>query len=253
MTIDGCTPYSEATINLADGSSLRLKFRPNGSDLAVIKQVWEHSDYDFSRLWRGRGDELFRRYHELVAAGLTPIIIDAGANIGASSVYFARTFPKSVVICIEPQAANFALLQENTKELTNVVCHHAALAAADGYSTVIDPGEGEWGYRTAAADGTNLDEQASLAKVKAVSMATLLENREDCAPYLAKIDIEGGEAALFATATDWVGQFEILIIELHDWMFPGEASSKSFLQCIAPLGRDFIYLGENVFSIKNHP
>ncbi len=28
-------------------------------------------------------------------------------------------------------------------------------------------------------------------------------------------------------------------------------SSRSFLQCVAGLDRDFVYLGENIFSIAN--
>jgi hypothetical protein len=43
----------------------------------------------------------------------------------------------------------------------------------------------------------------------------------------------------------------VIIIELHDWLLPKQGSSKPFLKCIADLDRDFVYIRENVFSVKN--
>jgi len=71
------------------------------------------------------------------------------------------------------------------------------------------------------------------------------------APFIAKIDIEGGEADLFTPPTDWVDQFPLMIVELHDWLMPGQGTSRTFLQCVAGRDRDFVHIGENVFSIRN--
>jgi hypothetical protein len=38
---------------------------------------------------------------------------------------------------------------------------------------------------------------------------------------------------------------------LHDWMLPGKGSALPFLRCVSALDRDFLYSGENVFSIDN--
>jgi len=38
---------------------------------------------------------------------------------------------------------------------------------------------------------------------------------------------------------------------LHDWLLPGQGTSRSFLKCMAALDRDFVHIGENVFSIRN--
>jgi FkbM family methyltransferase len=43
-------------------------------------------------------------------------IIDAGANIGAFMVLAARTYPDVPLICYEPGAANFELLQKNAND-----------------------------------------------------------------------------------------------------------------------------------------
>ena len=70
-------------------------------------------------------------------------------------------------------------------------------------------------------------------------------------PFIAKIDIEGGEADLFSQTVEWADAFALLIVELHDWLLPKEGTSHSFLAYVGSRNRDFIHIGENVFSIRN--
>ena len=72
-----------------------------------------------------------------------------------------------------------------------------------------------------------------------------------CFPFIVKVDIEGGEEDLFSGSTEWVSVTPVLIVELHDWLLTKSASSRKFLQCISQLDRDFVYIGEDVFSISN--
>jgi FkbM family methyltransferase len=58
-----------------------------------------------------------------------PTIFDVGANIGQSSVWFSKTFPRARIHAFEPVAAVFATLEANTKKLGNVKCIHGALGA----------------------------------------------------------------------------------------------------------------------------
>ncbi|MFL6694040.1 MAG: FkbM family methyltransferase, partial [Ramlibacter sp.] len=66
-----------------------------------------------------------------------------------------------------------------------------------------------------------------------------------------KIDIEGFEANLFSANCEWIDLFPLLIIELHDWLLPRQGNSRAFLREIAQRDRDFVFRGENVFSISN--
>lgn len=90
-----------------------------------------------------------------------------------------------------------------------MVLHEAAIGSIEGSASLSDPGEGEWGYRTARDHAGNLS---------ILSMNSLLESSAsgNGTPFIAKIDIEGAEADLFAANTDWVQRFDLLIIELHD-------------------------------------
>ncbi len=233
-----------ATLNLTLGTAQRnFHFRKGTSDEGVIVQVLKNGDYNFDRL--RRAGELAELYHRLVRTGKAPLIIDAGANIGASAVFFASSYAQARVVAIEPERSNFDLLTANAAGL-KVECLHAAVAATAGTVNVVDPGEGYWGYRTSA-----LAEKA-VHSVACVTINDIYERHaRDAVPFIAKIDIEGSESELFAANTEWVERTPIIIIELHDWLMPGTANSRAFLECIAGRNRDFVYLGENVFSIDN--
>jgi len=58
-----------------------------------------------------------------------PTIFDVGANIGQSSVWFLKTFPRARIHAFEPVGAIFATLEANTEKLGNVKCIHSALGA----------------------------------------------------------------------------------------------------------------------------
>jgi hypothetical protein len=66
-----------------------------------------------------------------------------------------------------------------------------------------------------------------------------------------KIDIEGGEKDVFANNTGWVVRTPVVVTELHDWIMPRAGTSLPFLRTVSSLDRDFVYLGEDIFSIDN--
>jgi FkbM family methyltransferase len=230
-------------IRFEDGSERAFHHRGTRADLGVIAQIFEAQDYSLRPLQRGA--ELRALYERIAAAGRTALILDAGANIGASALYFAKAYARAHLLSIEPARNNFEVLQANAAGL-DVDARCAAIGARDGETTLVDPGEGEWGYRTDAG-GTG-------ARVPVLSATRLVEEERAAGrvPFIAKIDIEGGEAELFARDTAWVDLFPLLVVELHDWLLPRAGSSRSFLRCVAERDRDFVFLGENVFSIANH-
>jgi FkbM family methyltransferase len=224
------------TLNAPKGPR-RFYHRGTRADLGVLGQIFKNQDYSLKRLRRGT------EIQALAGQMARPLIIDGGANIGASVCWFAFTFPSAHIVAFEPDPENFDLLRRNTEGL-NVDLHHAALGSRDGKVRLVDPGEGEWGYRTSdAEDGA----------VALFSIGRIVSEKAaaGCTPFIAKIDIEGGEADLFAPPTDWVDKFPLMVVELHDWLMPRQGTSRTFLQCVAERDRDFVHIGENVFSIRN--
>jgi FkbM family methyltransferase len=224
------------------GEKRQFTYRENTSDEKVIQQVFAAQHYNLGRL--ARHQEIMAYLQSMHQAGRRPLIIDAGANIGASSVYLALSFPEAQIVAIEPDAGNFALLSANVEGL-KVRCLQAAIASSSGRTRLVDPGIGAWGYRT--------DPSGAGPEVPTVTVAQVFqENGEPLFhPFLVKIDIEGGERDLFEGDTSWVERTAIVVVELHDWLLPRQRTAIPFLRCVSALDRDFVQIGENVFSIDN--
>jgi hypothetical protein len=94
---------------------------------------------------------------------------------------------------------------------------------------------GGMGYRT------NEDHQGSAIQI--LSLATLMASKpvSEYAP--------GAEKSLFASEAAVLDQFPLIIMEPHDWMFPGEHTSVEFFRFHSQAGREFAMKHENVASI----
>ncbi len=121
--------------------SLWFYHRDVGADLGVIQQILINEDYSLK--WMARFPEIQRTYE----ACREPLIIDCGANIGASVGWFKLNYPRSRVIAVEPEANNFELLEKNAQALDNVTLIRGAIAGEAGSVPLLDHGTGEWGYR----------------------------------------------------------------------------------------------------------
>lgn len=236
-------PSDLTHVALGQGAGARnISYRKGSSDERSINHVFERHDYNIRILQRWPEIEAFLNRQR--AAGLRPLIIDAGANIGAASLYFALRFPDARVVAIEPEADNFRLLQKNTEGL-DVRCVQSALASKSGYSKIVEAEGGYWAFRTELSQDAN-------AGVRNITINEIFEEecKEGVYPFMIKMDIEGAEQDVFSGGLDWLDETPILIIELHDWIIPKAGTSKNFLSTIVQRERDFIVEIENVFSIK---
>lgn len=210
-------------------------------DYGVLEQIYGNEDYCIDRL--ARAPELFGKYDQILDRGKTPLIIDCGANIGLSAHYFLDTFPMAKIIGLEPDRTNYDQAIKNCSS-ANVQFLPCAIASECKRGTLVDPGLGAWGLR--------VDDDAN-GRLEMKSVNSLLSDRcyADYEPFIIKIDIEGYEDELFSKNTEWIARFPLLIIELHDWLFPTQQKSRNLLKYLSEANRDFVFLGENVFSVAN--
>jgi FkbM family methyltransferase len=219
--------------------------RAESSDAQVINQIFCDLDFDISKLTRFDDLEDFLR--KARATSKRPLVIDGGANIGAASVYFSGQCQDALVVAIEPEPSNYQLLVENTKGMS-ILPLPCALASKPQRMRMVDAGMGCWGFRTMAVK----DEEVGEDDVSCVSINEIFTaHSNDCFPFIVKIDIEGGEKELFQQNTEWIGRTPLIIIELHDWMLPGQGVALPFLRSICRFERDFVHIGEHIFSIAN--
>jgi FkbM family methyltransferase len=139
------------------------------------------------------------------------LIVDAGANIGNTTVWYLNRFPAATVIAIEPDENNFRLLAENCRPYgTRAIPIQAAVWPRDGEI-----------LRIIESDSANsISVAAGLANgaggCPSISMNHLLELTPLRTVDIFKCDIEGAELDLFAQGADqWLPSVRNIVIETH--------------------------------------
>lgn len=226
------------------GFHTTLSLRRRTSDLATFEEIFADNVYNLRRL--ERWGEICHLYARLANKGL-PLILDMGANVGLASLYFAKNWPMAQIIAVEPEMQNYRAMCDNLAGIKNALALHAAVASEDSAVKIVNPEAAAWTIRTEVAA------REITGAIDALSVQSLLRMAPPGSlPFIAKIDIEGFESNLFSHNTSWVELFPILIIELHDWMLPGQNTATNFLRVIAQHDRDFVSFGENnIISISN--
>ena len=221
------------------GQQFRFEHRRWDDDAWAIRQCFGESQYDLPV--GAHGIFIQDLYERILSSGRKPLVIDCGANIGASVAWFSARFPGSHVIAVEPAPDNFDMLKRNTAAL-DVEVRHGAIAKADG-TAFLHLAPGGMGHCADLNEGG--------VEIQAFSVETLLASKspEEYTPFLLKIDIEGAEKSLFEGDTSAFDRFPLIILEPHDWRFPGNLSSQSFFRFHVEAGREFCMRHENVASV----
>lgn len=141
------------------------------------------------------------------------IIIDAGANIGTSSIFFARKFPDARIFAVEPEASNFQLLRKNLKQYPNVVVVQAAFWGTNGMRKIRNRFTGHWGYTV--AETTNRIQETG-QETNCVTIDSFMKEHGIESIDLLKMDIEGGEKDVLENSQGWIDSVTTMSVELHD-------------------------------------
>ena len=136
------------------------------------------------------------------------VIIDAGANIGDTAVWYLNTFPEARVIAIEPDPENFALLEMNCRPYEGrAILVQGALWSKEGILHL---------QAAQQKDRISVSENPGVGKCRAVSVPVLMRQHNASTIDIFKCDIEGAELEVFSTACDeWLSQTRCLVIETH--------------------------------------
>lgn len=174
----------------------------------------------------------------------TPRIIDCGANIGLSIIFFKRLYPNSEIIAFEPDEAIFAVCRENLKAFgfTDVKLINAAVWKGDCELSFLPDN---------SLGGAIVENEASvlsngLKKINAERLSKYLDEKID----FLKIDIEGAELEVIEDCKDKLDNIETLFVEYH--------SRKSELQELDKLlyimsKAGFRYYIKHAWDYMKHP
>jgi FkbM family methyltransferase len=221
--ISGATRYCEVAL---PGYKHPFRLRVPSSDVYTYEQIFDNLEYDFS------------------VEKPPQVIIDAGANIGLASIYFANKYPGARILAIEPERSNFELLKENVRPYPQVTPIHAALWNKNEEINLTDPGLGNWGFITEDRKVSEAHASKSVHTVMALTVDDLLHDYGLERIDILKIDIEGAEKEVFSNSSSWLAKVDAIIIELHERTKPG--CTRSFYCGSNGFTREW-QQGENVY------
>ncbi len=175
---------------------------------------------EFDLIYR---DIFIKKANEFKADNASPFILDCGAHIGISILYFKKLYPKAKIIAFEPNPDTFKLLDLNVKQnnLKNVKIINVALSNKKRrikfYIARRDKAVWNWGDSAVKNKWYNAKKFKTI-KVSAVRLSSYINKRVD----LIKIDIEGTEERVLKEIEGKLCMVREIIIEFH-----GSSTNKS--------------------------
>lgn len=141
------------------------------------------------------------------------VIMDAGAHIGASAIFFSKKYPNAKIYAIEPEQENYENLLRNIEKRKNIIPIKAAIWGHNETRTIRDRLTGSWGFTIEETGNktTSTDQQ-----VDCITIESLMNEYNLQFIDILKMDIEGAEKAVFETSDSWIERVGIIAAELHD-------------------------------------
>lgn len=154
------------------------------------------------------GEIFEQQIYSFRASSDEPYIIDGGANIGLSVLYFKSLYPKSRVLAFEPDEEVYSVLKRNIEEsgYENIEVVRRALWSSE--TTLSFMQEGADGGRI--AQGQDPEGKS----IRTVRLRDYLDRRVD----FLKLDIEGAETEVLTDCADLLGNVENLFVEYHSFV-----------------------------------
>lgn len=198
-----------------------VRLRHPGSDILVFWQMF------------------INRELELNLPRPPSLIIDAGANIGLSSLFLAHQYPEASVIAIEPDAANMELLRFNCRGIEQIVPLPGGLWHRSAHARICNPEVDSWAFqlKECAAEDPGA--------VRCWTVHEILQQAKASRVGLLKLDIEEEEHNLFIEQdTSWLDCIDNILVEFHRPDTP-----KTVLDLLGGLGYRHEIVGEkSLFS-----
>ena len=146
-----------------------------------------------------------------------PLILDCGANIGLSIIYFKKLFPNASIIGFEPDSKIFDILKYNLKAF--------GLLDIDLEKRAVWSSETTISFMVEGADGGRvLQEQREVPQneVKTVQLKNFLSQPVD----FLKMDIEGAETEVIINCQDRLHHVKNIFIEYHSFVNTSQSLDK---------------------------
>jgi len=176
------------------GKKLVLKF--NGLSLIVP---------DIPSFFSAFEEIFIKKIYQFETSSDEPVIIDMGANIGLSAIFFKQLYPKAKISAYEADKNIFEILSKNLDNNGFEDVEKYNLAVWNTNDTLF--------FKADNADGGHVSDDDSGMSVKAVDFNEILSNY-DRVDFL-KMDIEGAENEMFDKIAENLHKVDNIFLEYH--------------------------------------
>lgn len=185
-----------------------LWLRRRSGDFFILHEIFTCAAYTIPGKWLGRA----------------ATVVDLGANVGLTTLFFAQFFPEARYACVEPNPANAAVLRRNVAWLgARAEVIEAAVSDHSGQVAFDDSGPSYDGHIAGSGQTGRLVPCCTLDQIVASCGLDWID--------LLKIDIEGAEREVLRGNPACLSNVGAIIIELH-----GDYPFSDFEKDVAPLG-----------------
>jgi FkbM family methyltransferase len=165
--------YEESSINFLGKD---IKFSDNEAFIGMVNEIFIKKNYMF------------------ISQTNSPLILDCGANIGLSTIFFKQIYPKAIIICFEPDPKIYELLKYNLNQFNydDIQIFNSAVWVRD--EKLIFESDKSWGGKI--VDKNN----GKTISIDAINLNKYLDSKVD----FLKIDIEGAEYEVIKNCSDLI-------------------------------------------------
>ena len=137
-------------------------------------------------------------------------IIDIGANVGASAIYFHSQYPNAQVTCFEPSTKNFGYLTQNLQDINHITLNPFGLSDTTKITTLFQ-GKTQC-LQYSIFKNTEVSESGEQIQLKAAfdEVKEIIENQT-----VIKIDTEGCEFPILNSIKTLFNQLQVIYLEFH--------------------------------------
>lgn len=164
----------------------------------------------------------------------SPFIIDCGANIGVSLIFYKLLYPKARIIAFEPETMAFKALTANVRNnnFKDVELVNQAVSERPGKISFFVDGQDQASLLSSTVEGR-------LSKgVRSEAEAVLLSDYFDRRVDFLKMDIEGSEESVIAelASRGKLGLINEMVLEYHHHINPEEDRLSRMLKILEDHG-----------------
>lgn len=202
------TLYKGSILKFKDVLSLYDNLISNGTSAKILGGTF----HGLEKVNYYTVDEVFMSdFYKFNSDNEKPVIIDCGANIGLSVLYFKHTHPDAMIYAFEPDTKNYNYLAENVKSYgwqKSVFIYKQLVSDTAGFEYFEELGN------AGSKIVTENEQNSNTSKIEKIRLKVFLTEL-NCKIDFLKLDIEGSEFDVIPDLKELYPKIQKMYIEFH--------------------------------------